>query len=175
MMWPIVWVWSMLKPKLNCWDLSDLVWSVMKTRQDNKVVDSISAIYAENETKLPWLIGSGMISDENQIEQHRDGSYRSTLRQNQNWIVGTYPTRCGMWWKLDGSTMWPIVRVWFMLISKLNYRDLSNQVQFVMKTKQDNGVANHIGATYIENKIDLLWPIRSGTVYDENKIRQQRD
>ena len=58
---------------------------------------------------------------------------------------------------------------------KLNCYDLFDHVQFVMKTKQDNGVANHIGAIYIENEIDLLWPIRSGPVYDENKIRQQRD
>ena len=38
-----------------------------------------------------------------------------------------------------------------MLKSKLNYWDLSNQVQFVMKTRQNNDLTNHAGAFYVEN------------------------
>ena len=38
----------------------------MKTKQDNDVTDRIGAIYAINETKLSWPIGSGAIYDANQ-------------------------------------------------------------------------------------------------------------
>ena len=39
----------MPKPKLKYWDLFDQVWFVIKTKQDNGVVDCTSAVYAENE------------------------------------------------------------------------------------------------------------------------------
>ena len=37
----------------------------------------------------------------------------------------------------------------------MNYRDLSNWVQSVTKTKQDNDVTNHTGVVYAENNIEL--------------------
>ena len=46
---------------MNGRDLSDYVRSMMKTRQDNDMVDCIGAIYAENKIKLLWLIGLGTI------------------------------------------------------------------------------------------------------------------
>ena len=58
---------------------------------------------------------------------------------------------------------------------KLNYRDLFEQVQFVMKTRQDNDVTNCIGAVYAENKIELSWLIRSSIDCDENHIWQLCD
>ena len=54
------------KLKLNYRDLYDLVRSMMKTKQDNDVTDHIGVVYAENETKLSWLIGSGVICEEDQ-------------------------------------------------------------------------------------------------------------
>ena len=39
--------------------------------------------------------------------------------------------------------------------SKLNYRDLSNYVWYVMKTKQDNDATNCTGAIYDENDNEL--------------------
>ena len=38
---------------------------------------------------------------------------------------------------------------------KLNCRDLFEQVQFVMKIGQDNGVTNCTGAVYAKNEIEL--------------------
>lgn len=42
--------------------------SVMKTIQNNDVVDRTGAIYTKNETKLSWLIGLGMIYAETETE-----------------------------------------------------------------------------------------------------------
>ena len=44
-----------------------------------------------------------------------------------------------------------------------------------MKTRQDNDVTNHTGTIYAKNDTKLLWPIRSGTVYNRNQIGQLRD
>lgn len=38
---------------------------------------------------------------------------------------------------------------------KLKYRELSNQVSFMTKTKQDNNVIDYTGAFYAENDIEL--------------------
>ena len=36
-------------------------------------------------------------------------------------------------------------------------------------------MTNHISSLYIENKIELPWPIRQGMVYDEVQIVQRHD
>ena len=38
---------------------------------------------------------------------------------------------------------------------KMSYRDRSDQVPFVTKTRQDNDVIHYIGAAYIENNTKL--------------------
>ena len=58
-----------------------------------------NAVYKENETKLPWPIELSLISDENQIGQQCDRSYRYALRWNQNSTIWTYLTECGKWRK----------------------------------------------------------------------------
>ena len=58
----------MLKPKISSRDLFDYVWSMIKTRQDNDMVDCKGAIYAEKETKLLWLIKLGTICVETETE-----------------------------------------------------------------------------------------------------------
>ena len=63
----------MPKPKLNYWDLPDLVQYITKIRQGNDMIDRTGAVNVENETKLPWPIRLGTICDENQIGQWRDG------------------------------------------------------------------------------------------------------
>ena len=96
----------------------------MKTRQDNDVTDRTDAVYAENQNELPCLIGLGAIYEENNTWQRCDKSYKSSLHQNQNyqnWTFGTYMIGCGMWWKLDRKTMWPIVQVRPTLKTILNY------------------------------------------------------
>ena len=36
-------------------------------------------------------------------------------------------------------------------------------------------MTNHTNAVDVENKIELLWPIESGSICDENQTRQWRD
>ena len=55
----------MLKSKLNYQDLSDRVWSMRKTRQDNDVTDRTGVIYVKNDIRLLWPIGAGSICDKN--------------------------------------------------------------------------------------------------------------
>ena len=57
---------------MNCGDRSNRVQSITKTREDNNVIDRIGAVYAKNDTELWWSNGSGVVYDENQIEQWRD-------------------------------------------------------------------------------------------------------
>ena len=109
MIWLIFHVWSTLKTKLSCYDWSNWVQSVMKTRQDNDMIDYRGAVYIENDIKLSWFIKLGAICDEHQTWQRRDRLYRCGLRQNWNYIVETYMTRCSLWWKLDKTITWPIV------------------------------------------------------------------
>lgn len=40
-----------IEAELNCWDLSDQVQSVRKTKHDNDVTDRTSTIYTKNKTE----------------------------------------------------------------------------------------------------------------------------
>lgn len=48
----IVQLWSTPKTKLSSFDESDQVRSVMKTKHDNNVIDSIGVVYTKTETEL---------------------------------------------------------------------------------------------------------------------------
>ena len=56
---------------------------------------------------------------------------------------------------------------------KLNHQNLSNWVQYVMKTKEDNDVIGSTSAVYAKNETKLSWPIRPSAIYDKNQIEQQ--
>ena len=71
--------------------------------------------------------------------------------------------------------MWSIVEVWTTSEWKLNWRDLFDRVQFVMKTKQDNDVTDCTNAIYVENEIELWWSIRSSMICEKNLIEQWCD
>ena len=58
---------------------------------------------------------------------------------------------------------------------KLSYQDRSNQLQSVIKTRQDNDVTDRKDMVYVENKTKLLCLIEPGVVCDENQIRQRRE
>ena len=64
-MWAVIKMWFMPKKKLSCHDWSNRVQYVMKTRQDNSVIDYTSAVYVKNETELLWQIGLHVFCDEN--------------------------------------------------------------------------------------------------------------
>ena len=53
---------------------------------------------------------------------------------------------------------------------KLNYRDLSKWVRYVIKTRQDNNITDCIGSIYIKNEIELSWPVGPSAAHDENKM-----
>ena len=58
--------------KLSChyqFDRFDLVQYVMKTRQDNNMIDRTGVINVENDNELSWPIRSGVDCDENNIGQ----------------------------------------------------------------------------------------------------------
>ena len=61
----------------------DRVWFMMKTRQENNVLDCISLAYAKTETKLPKPINSTTVCDENQTRQWCDQSYKCNLHWKQ--------------------------------------------------------------------------------------------
>lgn len=62
----------MLKMKLNYHDQSDWVWSVMKTSEDNDMIEHICLVYTEIEIELSRIILPGAICDENQKGHWRD-------------------------------------------------------------------------------------------------------
>ena len=59
----------MSKLKLNYWDLSKRVRSVMNTRRDNNMTNRTGVVYAKNEIKLPCLIVLGEVCGENKTGQ----------------------------------------------------------------------------------------------------------
>ena len=124
-----------------------------ETRQDNDVIDLPCAVYAKNETELSWLITSGTVCHENQIVQWPDRLYRCGLQWKRHWVVVTDWTGGSLWWKLDKTMTWPIIKVWSTLKPKLNCRGLSNRVQYVTKTRQDNDMTDYTGAITPKTKL----------------------
>ena len=61
---------SIPKTKLCCRDRSNLVWSVMKTRQDNDVTQRMGLVYVENDIELLRHIGSSVVFEE--TKHHND-------------------------------------------------------------------------------------------------------
>lgn len=51
---------------------------------------------------------------------------------------------------------------------KLSYLDRLDQLQFVMKTRQDIDMIDRIGMIFVENDTELSWLYEPGVVYDEN-------
>lgn len=70
--WLIIQVWLTSKTKQNYQDLSNQVWSVIKTRQDNDLPNHTGIVYGKNETKLLWSIGLCAVCQENQARQCRE-------------------------------------------------------------------------------------------------------
>lgn len=53
----------------------------------------------------------------------------------------------------------------------VNCRNQTDWVLIMMKIKYNNYMIDRIDVVYTENKIELLWSIEWGTVYDENQKR----
>ena len=52
----------------------------------------------------------------------------------------------------------------------MNYREWSNQLQYVMKTRQDDDISDHTSVVYDGNKTKLPCPIELCAICDENQI-----
>lgn len=139
------------------------------------MTDLIGMVYPENETKLSWPIGIGVVCDENQTEQWHDQSYRCGLCQKQNRVVLMDHIKCNLPWKLERKMIRSIVQVWSTLNTVLSCHYQSDQVQSVMTTRHDNDVIDLLLAIYAEKETELLWLIRSRVVIDVNQIRQRRN
>lgn len=55
-----------------------------------------------------------------------------------------------------------------MLKQNLNWQELSDRVQSVMKIRKDNHMNDCLGGVYTETKTELLGPIESGTICYQN-------
>ena len=54
---------------------------MMKTKQDNYMIDGTSVVYAESDNEVSWPIGLGAICVKNQKRQQRDRSYKCSICQ----------------------------------------------------------------------------------------------
>ena len=68
--------------------------------------------------------------------------HESVLLQKRYWIVITDQTGCCLWWKLDRTMTWLIIEVCSIMKRILNFRDQSNWVYSMIKTRHDNDVVN---------------------------------
>ena len=93
----------------------------------------------------------------------------------KNWVTMIDQTGYGLRWKPKWKTTWSIVQVRSMPKMKLSYHELSDQVWFVTKTRQNKDVIDHTSTVYVENETELSWSIRPGAIYYENEIEQWRD
>ena len=109
MMWLIVQVRSNSKLELNYHDRSNKMLSIMKSRNDNYVIDRIGMIFVKYFTDMLRPIRKCAVYDEDEAGQWRDWSYTSTLRQTQNWTVMTKLTEYGQWLRPNKTTMWLII------------------------------------------------------------------
>ena len=136
------------KTKLNYRDLSNVVRLVMKTKQDNIVIDWIDAVFAKSNSELWWSIGRGVVSEEKRTLQWRIWSYRCNLRRKRYWTMVTYWIGCRLWRKQDRTTMCWSYRCnpcWnndmnnridmIYVDTELNCHDLFNLVWSLMKTR----------------------------------------
>lgn len=84
-------------------------------------------------------------------------------------------TRCGLSLKQNRIATWLIVQVRFMPKTMSSYCDWLNQVQFVMKTRQNKDMINCIGVVYAKIETILSGPIWLCAVCDKNQTRWWHD
>ena len=101
----------MLKLKLSCRDLTNQVWSITKTRQENDMIDCIGVTYVENKTRLLQPIRLG-----------------ATYAKNETRLSWSIELGSSLWQKLDRIMMWLDVQVQSTLKMILNYQDRSNRM-----------------------------------------------
>ena len=62
-----------------------------------------------------------------------------------------------------------------MLKTKLSCCERSDRVQSMMKTRQGNNMTDRIGIVNAKIEIELLGPIQTGVVSEENQTKEQHD
>ena len=101
----------MLKLKLSCRDLTNQVWSITKTRQENDMIYCTGVTYVENKTRLLQPIRLG-----------------ATYAKNETRLSWSIELGSSLWQKLDRIMMWLDVQVQSTLKMILNYQDRSNRM-----------------------------------------------
>lgn len=117
----------------------------------------------------------GVVCDKNKKRKWCDRLYKCGLRRKQYWTFVTDWIGYLLWRKLDRITTWLIVQMWSTSNLKLSCHDRLDRVWFVMKTRQNNDMTDHIALVYVEIKTKLSRPIWSHEVCDENKTGQWHD
>lgn len=118
--WLIVQVWSTSKSELHYHDRLDKMWFILKSRQDNDVIDRIGITFVKCTTELSRPIRQDTIHLEKKTRQWRDRLYRCALRKMRYSTVKTDWIVYGLWWRWDKPTILAIIQVHSMLKMKLN-------------------------------------------------------
>ena len=125
----------------------------MKTRQDNDVIDHIGLVYIKIETELSRPIELGAVCDETRQDSDVTDLIGTVYAENNTGL--SWPIEPCLVFDENRTMTWLIVHVQFTLKMILSYRDCSNQVQFVTKTRQDNDVIDYISVIYVEIETEL--------------------
>lgn len=119
-------VWSMLKSKLKCQDLSNRVRSVMKTRHDNNVIGH-TRVWSTPNSKLSYHDQSDRVQFLMKTRKTMTWSlYKCVLCWKWSWAVIIDQTGYDLWWKWDRTTTWLIVQLCSTLKTMLNYQNWSD-------------------------------------------------
>lgn len=163
------------KMKLSYGNRLDRVWFMTKTRQDNDLIDRIGLVYAKNDIELSRLIWLTVIYDENETGQWLDQLYRCRLHKNQNRIVRTYRTRCGMLPKPNKTMTWSTIQVGFTLKKKIELSWPIGLSAIYDENQRGQRCDRSYRLVYSKTKTKLLSLILLGDVCDENQIGQWLD
>ena len=136
---------------------------MMKTKQENDVINRTRAISIKNNNKISCSIGSGTVYDENQTRQWCDWSYRCDVRRKQYWtvIIDRAKVRSVIKTKQDND-----------VTDRIGVIHIENETDLLWWIR--------LGAIYDKNQKGhghdrMYWPIRPDVEYDENRIRQRHD
>ena len=142
--WPIVQFWIRPKPKLNCWDISDHVQFMTKTRHGNHVTDCTGAVNNENNTELLWSIRPGAVCDENKRGQWHDWLYRCALHRKWYWTS----------WSIESGVDSDQSKIGKLHDWSYKYASHRKQNWSIM-VKSEKDVTNRVGTVYTKHDIEL--------------------
>ena len=125
------------------------------------MIDRISAVYAENNFELLWLIGPSVDCDKNWIWQWCDWSYKCGLCWKWNRVVVIDRTKFDLFWKWENNNVTDRIDLVYVEVeTKLAGPIWSSVVYDENQTRK--WLDRSSRCIYDENDIELSWLIRSG-------------